>query len=54
MPWSSRLVRKRPRGRLRRLVRHWRHEHSEDLPSLWIGVVVIAATLIALKLLKFL
>ena len=54
MPWSSRLVRKRPLGRLHRIVRRWRREHDEDLPSLCIGLVVIAATLIALKLLKVL
>ena len=54
MPWSSRLVRKRPHGRLHRIVRRWRREHDEDMPSLWIGLIVIAATLLALKLLKFL
>ena len=54
MPWTRRPRRRRLGSGLRRALRRWRREHSEDLPSLWIGAVVIAATLLALKLLKFL
>lgn len=54
MPWTARHHGRRSGSSLRWTLRRWRRDHSEDLPSFWIGVLVIAATLITLKLLKFL
>lgn len=53
MPWTSRR-RHTPRARLRRGLRRWRYDHSEDLRAFWIGAGVVAATLAVLLVLKVL
>jgi hypothetical protein len=54
MPTTGGGRQKRRSSHYRRALRRWLYRHSEDLPSFWIGAVVVAATLIALKVLKIL